>query len=84
MSRKPINRPVFSSWWLVYLKLGEFVSEVSTCPWIETIRERGKGGDGSDTKPLSLTELQGLYTQAKNQRHAAWLFKPDFPYSQFG
>lgn len=66
MSRKPINRPVFSSWWLVCLKLGEFVSAASRCPQIETIRERGRGG--GDTKPSSLAELQGVSAQSEHQK----------------
>lgn len=61
---------MFSSWWLVYLKLGEFVSEASTCPQFETIREREreKGGGESDTKPPSSAELQGLSAQSKKQK----------------
>lgn len=87
MSRKPINRPVSSSWWLVRLKQGEFVSEASTCPQTETIRARqerdGRGRLRHKTSVLPRA-ARAFCSILELKRHVIMLITSALLYSWFG
>lgn len=64
-SRKPINWFVFSSWWLVCLKLGEFVSVTRRLSSDWDSEKRGE--ESIRHKAYKLSLLQGVSIQCKNE-----------------